>query len=235
MTDYPKGEMKQGVNIRLFVEGQLLHIIALVILIFMVHLSFQITGFDKGYFLGISSSLWVLFSVADAIVHQIYVWFCWRAELHGQLLSKWFGANSFKKYSLLFAILIVLRPISIFSLGWANRGTLDINIWMSFFVSAVLLVFAIYCMYSIAHYFSFQRAFGIDHFEKTFQSEPLVRQGIFRWTPNAMYVFGFFALWIPAFLFQSIAALVVAGFSHIYIWVHFFTTEKPDMQRIYGK
>ena len=227
--------MKQSVNIRLFLEGQLLHIVALAILLFFVHSSFDIPGFEKGYFLGISTSIWVLFSIADAVIHQVYVWFCWRAELHGQLLSKWFGSNSFRKYSILFVILIILRPISIFILGWANRGTLEINLWVGFLVSLILLVFAVYCMYSVARYFSFQRAFGIDHFEKKAQSEPLVQQGIFRWTPNAMYVFGFFTLWIPAFLFQSIAALVVASFSHIYIWVHFFSTEKPDMLRIYGK
>ena len=28
--------------------------------------------------------------------------------------------------------------------------------------------------------------------------------------------------------------LSVAGFSHLYIWVHYFTTELPDMHRIYG-
>jgi len=27
---------------------------------------------------------------------------------------------------------------------------------------------------------------------------------------------------------------VVAAFSHIYIWVHFYVTERPDMRRIYG-
>ena len=227
--------MNQSVNIRLFFEGQLLHIVALVVLLFFVRSSFDIPGFEKGHFLGVSTSIWVVISISDAVIHQVYVWFCWRAELHGQLLSKWFGSNSFRKYSLLFAILIILRPISIFVLGWANRGTLAINYWAGFLVSLILLFRAVYCMYSVAHYFSFKRAVGIDHFEKKFQSEPLVRQGIFRWTPNAMYVFGFFTLWIPAFLFQSIAALVVAGFSHIYIWVHFFATEKPDMLRIYGK
>ena len=137
-------------------------------------------------------------------------------------------------YSVLFAILIVLRPVLIFTLGWANRGTLEINAWLGYGVSALLAAPAGYLMYSVAHYFSFRRALGIDHFEARSGSAPLVRQGIFRITPNAMYVFGFFALWIPAFLFQSLAALVIAGFSHAYIWVHYYATEKPDMARIYG-
>jgi protein-S-isoprenylcysteine O-methyltransferase Ste14 len=66
------------------------------------------------------------------------------------------------------------------------------------------------------------------------RSQPLVREGIFAWAPNAMYIFGFLLLWIPPFLFQSVTALVVAAFGHAYIWVHYFFTEKPDMQLIYG-
>ena len=33
--------------------------------------------------------------------------------------------------------------------------------------------------------------------------------------------------------FASVAALAVALFNHLYIWVHYFATERPDMQRIY--
>jgi hypothetical protein len=28
--------------------------------------------------------------------------------------------------------------------------------------------------------------------------------------------------------------MVAAVFGHLYIWVHYFTTELPDMRRIYG-
>ena len=49
-----------------------------------------------------------------------------------------------------------------------------------------------------------------------------------------MYVLRFVLLWMPAFLFQSSNALVITSFSHAYIWVHYFATEKPDMKHIYG-
>ena len=88
--------------------------------------------------------------------------------------------------------------------------------------------------YSIIKYFSIVRAFGIDHFDESYRSRPLVKEGIFRFTPNAMYIFGFTLLWAPAFYFSSVAALAFAFFSHLYIWVHYFCTEKPDMERIYG-
>ena len=60
------------------------------------------------------------------------------------------------------------------------------------------------------------------------------QEGIFRFSPNAMYVFGFVWLWLPGLFLQSIAALAVALFSHLYIWVHYACTERPDMRRIYG-
>ncbi len=49
-----------------------------------------------------------------------------------------------------------------------------------------------------------------------------------------MYVFGLLIFWIPGLLTASSPALLVALFSHIYIWVHYYSTEKPDMARIYG-
>ena len=33
---------------------------------------------------------------------------------------------------------------------------------------------------------------------------------------------------------MAAAALIVAAFSHVYIWVHFFATEKPDMHHLYA-
>jgi hypothetical protein len=49
-----------------------------------------------------------------------------------------------------------------------------------------------------------------------------------------MYTFGLMVLYIPALWYVSRPALVAAVFGHVYIWVHNFTTEKPDMERIYG-
>jgi hypothetical protein len=49
-----------------------------------------------------------------------------------------------------------------------------------------------------------------------------------------MYVFGFLLFWIPALWFASAAALCAALFNHVYIWVHYFATERPDMQHIYA-
>ena len=200
-----------------------------------VYLTKDLTGITGGSFLGVSTTAWAVLAIADAVIHQIYVWFCWRAELYNQALTRWFGGKAFVLYATLFTILFVARPLIAFSLGWANRGTLGLDPWLGYGISLVLFLPVVFMVYSIINYFSFRRAFGIDHFDPALQNAPLIRQGIFRWSPNSMHVFGFFALWILAFLFQSVTALVIAGFSHAYIWVHYFATEKPDMVRIYRK
>ena len=50
-----------------------------------------------------------------------------------------------------------------------------------------------------------------------------------------MYTFGFLILWILGLVCLSQAALMAALFNHLYIWVHYYCTELPDIYAIYGK
>ena len=216
-----------------FFEGQVLHLVVLAMLLAAVWISAGQPPVTAGKFLGLSTGTWLALTVADAVAHQVYVWVCWRAELYGGTLTRWFGDRAFSLYAALFTILFAARPLLAFALGWSNRGTWDIHLWLGWGMALVLFVPSVYLIISVRRYFTFRRAFGIDHFDPTYRSLPMVREGIFRFSANAMYVFGFFMLWVPAFLFQSTAALVVAAFSHSYIWVHYYATERPDMKRIY--
>ena len=101
-------------------------------------------------------------------------------------------------------------------------------------VATVLLALVVYLFYSVARYFTFKRAMGIDHFDPSYRTKPLVRGGIFRFARNGMYTFGLLAVWLPGLYTASRAALLAAAFSHAYIWVHYYCTELPDMKRIYG-
>ena len=83
-------------------------------------------------------------------------------------------------------------------------------------------------------YFTLERAYGIDHFDKNY-NEPYVKGGIFKYTNNGMYIFGLMALYLPGLILLSNTALIVALFQHTYIWVHYYFTERPDMKKIYGK
>lgn len=215
-------------------ERQLAHLISLALLVGGLCLARGIEGFTTGEFLGLGTDTWVWLNVANAAAHQIFVWFCWRTELHGGLMTRLFGKAAFLLYAVVFSVLILVRPLLITALAYANRGTLPLDRTVAAILAVACTLPAAYLGYSIKRYFTFRRALGIDHFDRAYRSAPLVRKGIFRWTSNAMYTYGFLLLWAPAVGFRSVAALCVAAFSHIYISVHYACTEKPDMNRIYG-
>jgi hypothetical protein len=103
-------------------------------------------------------------------------------------------------------------------------------------LAGILFIPAAYGMYSVLRYFGIDRAYGIDHFEpENYRNKPFVKRGLFKYTKNAMYKFVFLALWAIGLVFLSQAALLAAAFNHLYIWVHFYFTEMPDIQYIYGE
>jgi hypothetical protein len=213
---------------------QLAHLLSLVALVSGVWLASHLPRFWDGRLLGLSTAVWVYMSIGVAIGHQVFVWACWRVELYSQGLTRLLGRSAFTLYATIFSVLILARPVVITGLAISNAGTLPLNQSVAVGLSMVLAIPVIYLIYSVKRFFGFRRAFGIDHFDSTARSLPMVRQGIFRFSQNAMYVYGFLLLWIPAIFFRSTAAVVVALFSHCYIWVHYVVTEKPDMQTIYG-
>ena len=114
--------------------------------------------------------------------------------------------------------------------------TINIGNDLSYLISLILLALGIYGQYSVFKYFGINRAFGIDHFQpEKYKNISFVNKGIFKYTSNGMYKIVFLLLWIPGILFQSKAALLAALFQHIYIWIHYYFTELPDMKFIYGK
>lgn len=218
----------------LIFEKQWLHASALVLLLSGLVALGGATPVRRGELWGIATPVWFWLSVAMAVAHQVYVWFCWRTQLHGSLLTRALGAKGFLLYAAGFSIFGVARVILVVALAISNRGTLPVAPAAAKLLALIALVPASYLIYSVKRYFGFGRAFGIDHFDARYRSLPFVRQGIFRFARNGMYVYGFLLLWVPGFWFASIAAIAVALFSHLYIWVHYFATERPDMTRIYG-
>jgi protein-S-isoprenylcysteine O-methyltransferase Ste14 len=92
---------------------------------------------------------------------------------------------------------------------------------------------AVYTLLSVERYFGFERAIGGDHFRSRYRQMPLVKQGAFKWSENAMYAFVFLLLWSIALFAGSWVALSLAVFQHVYVWAHYCFTEKPDMELIY--
>jgi protein-S-isoprenylcysteine O-methyltransferase Ste14 len=127
------------------------------------------------------------------------------------------------------------RVLSVLPLAIANRGTLPGNALLWRALAVVALVPSLYLVWSVFRYFGLRRAVGIDHFDDGYRSRPFVKQGIYRYTANGMYVYGFLLLWAVALAFASQAALVAALFHHLYVGVQYWTIEAPDRMHIYGK
>ena len=162
------------------------------------------------------------------------MWLAWRSELCFGAVTKRIGSHAFVIYQIVFFVFFLARPVSLTFLTIADHDSFEMSSPLRVVICVVLGVPAVYTLYSVARYFGFARAAGIDHFDESYRSKPLVKKGIFKYTSNSMYSFAFLTFWAIAFAGASWAALVVAAFSHSYIWVHYFCTERPDMKLIYG-
>jgi protein-S-isoprenylcysteine O-methyltransferase Ste14 len=216
-------------------EKQVWHLLALIILLGAVGLtSNNMLSMSEGELWGMSTGTWLIIALVVPIIHQVFVWLIWRTHLENGWLTKRFPKNGFQVYNILFLLMLTARPISVLLLAIANQGTISLSAYILFGLALFLAIPSIYLNYSMMRYFGLKRAFGADHFFQEYREMPLVKDGIFRYSNNGMYIFGFLNLWVIALLFASQAALVAALFNHLYIWVHYYSTEKPDMLRIYG-
>jgi hypothetical protein len=217
-------------------EYQIWHLILLIAMLLSIILYLTSSSdMSSGIFWGINTKTWFWLAIAIPIVHQVYVWLIWRFELYQRSFTKRYGLKrSFNVYAVGFSILFVSRLISIIILAYSNKDTLNVSPMLAYALAALITPLVIYLFYSVKKYFTIERAYGIDHFDKHY-SEPYVKNGIFKYTENGMYVFGLMILYLPGLLFLSKAAIVAALFNHAYIWVHYYFTERPDMQEIYGE
>ena len=188
-----------------------------------------------GSLLGVSTRTWFLVSITIPIVHQIYVLICWRFEFYFKSLTKLFGKRAFVNYKIGFFVLFMGRFVFLVIVALSNKESIDINSTLKFSLIGFFTILAVYAFYSVKRYFGFDRAAGLDHFDEEVSKLPFIKEGIFKYTNNGMYKYAFLIFYIPGLVFESKAAILVAIFSHIYIWVHYYCTELPDMKIIYEK
>ena len=151
----------------------------------------------------------------------------WRAQLTHQIVTRVFGDRSLVAWGALFMPLLIARPLLVFALGMADRGSLGTPATASMVIGTLLLVPAAWAMHSVVKSFSIPRALGGDHFFERYRIMPFVREGAFKVSSNAMYTFVFLGLWGIALILRSQAAIAVALFQHAYIWLHWYCTEQP--------
>jgi hypothetical protein len=216
-------------------EYQIWHLLSLVVLILSINLYVaSSTEIYNGTFWSVNTRSWFWLTIAIPVIHQGYVWLIWRFELYQRTFTKRYGIKrSFNVYAAGFSLLFVSRLITIIILAFSNKDTLLLNPIIAYALASLITPIVIYLFYSVRIYFTIERAYGIDHFDTNY-SEPYVKKGIFKYTDNGMYVFGLMILYIPGLLLLSEAAILAALFNHVYIWVHYYFTERPDMLEIYG-
>lgn len=194
-----------------------------------------LTPIDGGpRLLFLTAAQWAKLSIFLAIAHQVVVAIVFRLQLHRGVLTRIFGARDLEIWTKIFLPLLVARPITIILTGWADDTSLNEPRWAEWLVGLALIGLAGWVMHSVFRHFTIRRAVGGDHFRDEIAAMPMVNEGAFKYTSNAMYGLAFCGLWGVALLFDSWNALVVALFQHCYIWVHWYCTEKPDMEWIYG-
>jgi len=218
-----------GNKFKFFFKNQIWHIGGLILLFYV---GYQMVDFENNLnvFLGISAKNWFLFSMATPLIHQGYVWLCWRSELCWKTISRTIG---FKTYVLIFFIIAILRLFSV-GLCFADYGSWFTPGWIAWSISVLIFIPFIYTIYSIKKYFGFMRATGIDHFDPSYKDKTFERRGIFKWSSNAMYTFAIPVFFGFAFSSGSKAMFIFAAYSVIGVWLHYFCTEKEDFKVIYG-
>ena len=212
-----------------FFKHQIWHLGGTIVL-FYIGSQFVDLKNNTNTFISISTLSWFMIAMSMPLIHQIYVWLCWRSELCWKLISKTIG---FKGYVFFFFILIISR-LSAIVLCFLDYGSLYTPGSFAWSLAVVIFIPGIYTMYSVKKYFGFLRAAGADHFDPKYRDLPFERRGIFKWSPNAMYTF---AIGIPfgfAVATGSQSMFVVAIYTYISIWLHYFCTEKEDFKVIYG-
>jgi hypothetical protein len=232
MTDPDELWYPQARTASFFFYRQAWHLVSLLIL---VPLAWRLGSPHLGdhVWLGLSATRWFWISLIVCVIHQVVVWIVFRLQLGWATLTRIFGKADMVVWGLLFLPLLFSRVISQVGLARATQETLAFPKTPATGMAIILLLPALYTFWSVFRYFGLTRAMVGDHFRLRYRRMPLENRGIFKYSSNAMYTYGFLILWAVALFHLSLPALVMAAFQHVYIWIHYFCTEKPDMEIIY--
>lgn len=233
MTELNQLWYPQARTLKYFFHRQVWHLLALFVLVPTAWwLAFPLLG--DGMWLGVTASQWFWAAIILSITHQVVVWIVFRLQLGWATLTRLFGKADLAIWGVLFLPLFASRVITVVGLAQSTQNTLNVPPMLAVVLAVCVLIPSLYTLWSVFRYFGMTRAMVGDHFRVRYRQMSLENRGVFKFSGNAMYAFGFLLLWAIALINLSVPALVLAGFQHIYIWVHFYCTEKPDMDIIYG-
>lgn len=187
-------EIRTRSKLRDIFEGQLQHL-GLAFLMTLGATSLLIPSETGARFLFLTAPQWAALSIGLAIFHQVLVAAVFRLQLHRGLFSRWFGDSDLDIWTKLFLPLPIARPVTVILTGWADDVSLDEPRWAEWLVGAVMIGLAVWAMHSVLKYFTIRRAVGGDHFRDEIADMPMVNEGAFKFTSNAMYGIAFLGLW----------------------------------------
>jgi hypothetical protein len=184
---------------------------------------------------GLSAFQWIIFSWIFAGLHQSWIVLLWRLEFYYQKISSRLGKAGFTVFRIGFVVFAGLRLLAVIPVSIATAHTMLLPLYVTIPLIVIPLPLIIWGLYSVFAYFGVNRAFGADHFDPSYRTARLEKRGIFKYIPNTMYTVVFLLLYHPGLFWQSLPGLITAAAHHLFVWLHYFCTEKPDMREIYGK
>ena len=118
-----------------FFKHQIWHLGGTIILFYIAA---QIVDLNNNIntFLGISALNWFIIAMSIPLIHQAYVWICWRSELCWQSISNTIG---FKGYVIIFFILIISR-LSAIVLCFLDFGSLYAPGWFAWSLAVIIFI-----------------------------------------------------------------------------------------------
>ena len=218
-----------------FFENQLWQLLILAALFHSFSFGYDLLDVMPGQWLGLTTRQWFLIATISPIIHQIYVWLCWRGELYFKIVPRIFGRYGFQVFSIVFLVLIVIRFFSIIEICIADKQSLTIPGAIRYPLAFIVHLPAIYAVYSVLRYFGLRRIPGEDHFKpEEYKTKKFVRQGMYKYSANVMYLYVGLVFLATAILCASKAGLLIVSYMYATVWTHYFCTEKPDIKYIYS-
>lgn len=182
----------------------------------------------------ISVGGWIILSWIFAGIFQAWIVLNWRLELHYTAISSRFGKAGFTLFRIGFITLGSMRFLSLIPISFLSSDPASIPEYISLSYIVITTPLILWTFYSVHFYFGINRVFGADHFDPNYRNSSLEKRGTFKYIPNSMYVLGLLLIYYPGFVCNSPLGLITAVGHHMMVWTHYFCTEKPDIQYIYG-
>jgi len=227
--------MRYTESMKQILRRQGYHALAYVMLGLVVCHAVSLLPDDGTRAMGLSAREWMLGSWVFAGAHQFWIVLFWRLEFYAHKISAWLGPAGWTIYRIGFVVFAAARLLAIVPISFLTARSWDIPRYVSLPCVAVTSPLILWGVYSVFVHFGVNRAFGADHFDPAYRSASLEKRGIFKYVSNSMYTVVLLVLYHPGLLLQSWPGLLTAATQHAFVWCHYFCTEKPDMDDIYGR